>query len=341
MLGFRAVDLVAEYTGHPYDNVLSAYFAEARMYDAADRRFLAADSIKGNIFNPLTLAQYTYVLDSPMNFTDPLGKYFIEEKRDKDGTFRFFAVKQNVGHTLTRVGAGALSMGDVALDSYYADNGIYGGNSINPNYSTEDLFSEYQKELAGDALEKWIKENFGKTAGKLVGFAGSAYGALSNLYSYGDIAIIDGIVFDLFSMIDYEPKNMVLSVVEGIMDKAYRFVYAFRDYFLSTPYSGADFYFRIHENISKAKDPTKKIKSYYDRYYREISQLDVIKINGEEEFKAFHRYPDWHKFISELGANYKTNFLEQYKYYLKDMIQAFKKYMNAPLYEGTSLSPRD
>jgi RHS repeat-associated protein len=73
MLGFRAVDLVAEYTGHPYDNVLSAYFAEARMYDAADRRFLAADAIKGNVANPLTMVPYTYVLDNPMKYVDLLG----------------------------------------------------------------------------------------------------------------------------------------------------------------------------------------------------------------------------------------------------------------------------
>jgi RHS repeat-associated protein len=73
MLGFRAVDLVAEYTGHPYDNVLSAYFAEARMYDAADRRFLAKDLIKGGVTNPLTLVPYTYVLDNPLMYVDPLG----------------------------------------------------------------------------------------------------------------------------------------------------------------------------------------------------------------------------------------------------------------------------
>jgi RHS repeat-associated protein len=71
MLGFRAVDLVAEYTGHPYDNVLSAYFAEARMYDAADRRFLAKDLIKGTVANPLTMVPYTYVLDNPFKYVDP------------------------------------------------------------------------------------------------------------------------------------------------------------------------------------------------------------------------------------------------------------------------------
>jgi RHS repeat-associated protein len=73
MLGLRAVDLVAEYTGHPYDAVLGMYFAEARMYDAADRRFVAVDPVKGSVANSATLAQYTYVLDNPLRWVDPLG----------------------------------------------------------------------------------------------------------------------------------------------------------------------------------------------------------------------------------------------------------------------------
>jgi hypothetical protein len=43
------------------------------MYDAADRRFLAKDLIKGTISNPLTLVPYTYVLDNPLKYVDSLG----------------------------------------------------------------------------------------------------------------------------------------------------------------------------------------------------------------------------------------------------------------------------
>jgi RHS repeat-associated protein len=35
----------ASYTGHRYDEILGVYFAQARMYDAADKRFLASDPI--------------------------------------------------------------------------------------------------------------------------------------------------------------------------------------------------------------------------------------------------------------------------------------------------------
>jgi len=49
---------------HPMDMVLGVYFAQARMYDAADKRFMAADQHKGTIINAATLIPYVYVLNS-------------------------------------------------------------------------------------------------------------------------------------------------------------------------------------------------------------------------------------------------------------------------------------
>ena len=72
-MGVRELDLVLEYTSYPYDQVLGIYFAQARMYDAADRRFMAVDPVKGSIVNPMTMVQYTYVLDNPIKYVDPLG----------------------------------------------------------------------------------------------------------------------------------------------------------------------------------------------------------------------------------------------------------------------------
>jgi RHS repeat-associated protein len=67
------LDLVQEYTGHPFDQVLNLYYAKARMYDAQDRRFVAVDKIKGTIENLLTLNLYIYVIDNPLKYIDPLG----------------------------------------------------------------------------------------------------------------------------------------------------------------------------------------------------------------------------------------------------------------------------
>ena len=71
--GGRSLDLVAEYTGHPYDQVLDLYYAKARMYDASDRRFMAVDPVKGAIANPQTIMQYIYCLNNPVIFIDRIG----------------------------------------------------------------------------------------------------------------------------------------------------------------------------------------------------------------------------------------------------------------------------
>ena len=73
-MGVRELDLVTEYTGHSYDPLMDVYYARARMYDAADRRFMATDPVKGFITAPLSLAQYTYCLDNPIKYTDPTGR---------------------------------------------------------------------------------------------------------------------------------------------------------------------------------------------------------------------------------------------------------------------------
>ena len=84
--GTRELDLVKTYTGHERDSVLGQYYAKARMYDTADKhgsskgnklgdkRFTAVDPVKGNVRNPQSLVQYTYVLNNPLMYVDPLGE---------------------------------------------------------------------------------------------------------------------------------------------------------------------------------------------------------------------------------------------------------------------------
>ena len=90
--GTRELDLVKTYTGHERDSVLGMYYAKARMYDTADKhgsskgnklgdkRFTAVDPVKGNVRNPQSLVQYTYVLNNPLMYVDPLGmmNYFTQ-----------------------------------------------------------------------------------------------------------------------------------------------------------------------------------------------------------------------------------------------------------------------
>lgn len=85
--GTRELDLVKNYTGHERDSVLGMYYAKARMYDTADKhgstkgnklgdkRFMAVDPVKGNVRNPQSMVQYTYVLNNPLLYVDPLGEF--------------------------------------------------------------------------------------------------------------------------------------------------------------------------------------------------------------------------------------------------------------------------
>ena len=74
-MGARELDLVTQYTVHPYDHVLNLYFAQARMYDAGDRRFMAVDPVKGTIVSSSTLVQYVYCTNNPINLIDLNGLY--------------------------------------------------------------------------------------------------------------------------------------------------------------------------------------------------------------------------------------------------------------------------
>jgi len=65
------------FTGHMYDDVLDVYFAQARMYDAGNMRFLAADPIKGFVDMPMTLVPYVYCFNNPLKYIDPDGEFPI------------------------------------------------------------------------------------------------------------------------------------------------------------------------------------------------------------------------------------------------------------------------
>jgi len=119
-LGVRELDLVTEYTGHPWDPVLGAYYARARMYDAADRRFMAMDPVKACIMNPQSLALYTYVLDNPTKYIDPWGLFVrILDDRTKK------AVIDKWGRYITETGKSLLAReGVLHFDESKADGNL-------------------------------------------------------------------------------------------------------------------------------------------------------------------------------------------------------------------------
>jgi len=105
--GQRELDLVKRYATHDYDAVLDLYYAKARMYDAANRQFMAVDPIldpseydlKEYVRTPVMLVQYLYVKNGPLVYVDPLGQFFIYRGKDKDGNTYYTIEKGNVVDT--------------------------------------------------------------------------------------------------------------------------------------------------------------------------------------------------------------------------------------------------
>jgi len=63
-----------KFTGQYYDSEISEYYLRARQYDPHIGRFTSRDPIKGKYKEPLTLHQYLYCLNDPMNMIDPSGE---------------------------------------------------------------------------------------------------------------------------------------------------------------------------------------------------------------------------------------------------------------------------
>ncbi|MCL1809619.1 MAG: nucleotidyltransferase domain-containing protein [Clostridiales bacterium] len=156
----RQLDLVQDYTGHPYDQVLAAYYAKARMYDAIDRRFMAVDPVKGSVSDPQSMVQYTYCLDNPVLYVDPLGlmevlaKYVVEKNGGSiswNSKFDTVLVSMNgKDHTYN---ASKKINGRVVLDS--ADLALYHGVPESELlHNTRDAFNSVDDAAAAFLLMK-------------------------------------------------------------------------------------------------------------------------------------------------------------------------------------------
>ncbi len=61
------------YTGQRENMALGLYYYNARYYVPGIGRFLSADTIVPDPASPQSLNRYTYVLNSPLNYSDPTG----------------------------------------------------------------------------------------------------------------------------------------------------------------------------------------------------------------------------------------------------------------------------
>jgi len=105
-LNYTSTDGIRQrFTGYQKDTETSLDFAEARMYESRYGRFTAVDPLlaSGKSANPQTFNRYVYVLNSPLNLTDPTGldpwwrKAILGEDGKPTGRFHYKEAKKNPG----------------------------------------------------------------------------------------------------------------------------------------------------------------------------------------------------------------------------------------------------
>ena len=74
-LGYNPPSVRQDYTGYQKDGESGLEYAQARYYNSSHGRFTSVDPLtaSASIRNPQTFNCYSYALNSPYKFTDPLG----------------------------------------------------------------------------------------------------------------------------------------------------------------------------------------------------------------------------------------------------------------------------
>ncbi|MDQ1236739.1 RHS repeat-associated protein [Paenibacillus sp. SORGH_AS306] len=72
-----------KYAGEYQDSESGLYYLNARYYDPSMGRFLNEDTVEGQITNPLTMNNYTYVENNPTNYIDPTGNSSMQPRSKK------------------------------------------------------------------------------------------------------------------------------------------------------------------------------------------------------------------------------------------------------------------
>ncbi|WP_367903402.1 RHS repeat domain-containing protein [Paenibacillus sp. PL2-23] len=76
-LNWSGPDNLFGYTGLGYDYSSGLTYARARYYQPEIGRFISEDTYKGDLWNPQSQNQFTYVHNNPLIYTDPSGNYCV------------------------------------------------------------------------------------------------------------------------------------------------------------------------------------------------------------------------------------------------------------------------
>lgn len=71
------------FAGEQFDDAVDGYYLRARYYDLATGRFVSTDPFEGYYNFPLTLHDYIYTWNNPINLIDPSGEVTLKEYQEK------------------------------------------------------------------------------------------------------------------------------------------------------------------------------------------------------------------------------------------------------------------
>ena len=85
-----------KFTDQELDSETGLYNYDARLYDPEIGRFISADPIVPDPFNPQSLNRYSYVLNNPLIYTDPSGYQQSAPGQDEEEDYPTFSLDEIV-----------------------------------------------------------------------------------------------------------------------------------------------------------------------------------------------------------------------------------------------------
>ena len=82
---FGTTPTTFRFTGQRQQNLLGLYYYGARWYDPALSRFIQADSLVSDPYNPQAWDRFAYVLNNPLRYTDPTGHLVCSDPHVAEG----------------------------------------------------------------------------------------------------------------------------------------------------------------------------------------------------------------------------------------------------------------
>jgi RHS repeat-associated protein len=175
-----------KYAGEVYDEESGLYYLRARYYDPSMGRFISKDTYEGNITNPLSLNQYTYVGNNPLIYVDPSGHMQLNQidsllngiaKSGYDAVKDLINTPEALWQLLYGMATGSIGFSDLAKAmgssivgpiDYLIDN--FKSAILNP-FATDKAVYNYGVQL-GNVLQMIVGSASGGAAIKIIsGFA--------------------------------------------------------------------------------------------------------------------------------------------------------------------------